>query len=124
MNGMLWFVQVVLAVFFAAIGIMKVRGTKDQLLLRLKWVEDFSPGTLHFIGVVEILGAIGLVLPAVKGVPGWLVVPASIALALVMIGAIFTHLRRKESQSLLVTVAVLGLTIFVVFGRLAVPLAR
>ena len=124
MNAMLWFVQVVLALLFVAVGFMKVRGTKDQLLIGLPWVADFGPGTLHVIGGAEILGAICLLLPAIVALPGWLIPTAAIGLAVVMVGAVFTHLRRKEYPSVLLTAAALGLAIFVAWGRLAVPLHR
>jgi hypothetical protein len=47
---------------------MKSTQPKAKLKARLPWVEDFSPNTVRFIGVVELLGAIGLILPAATGI--------------------------------------------------------
>jgi uncharacterized membrane protein YphA (DoxX/SURF4 family) len=64
MNLALWIIAIVLTVVFAASVLRKVFRGKEQLVAsRVGWTQDFSPST-SLIGIAEILGAIGLVLPA------------------------------------------------------------
>jgi len=81
------------------------------------FVEDFSAGAVKAIGAVEVLAAIGLILPAVTGVAPILVPLAASGLALLMVGAIITHLRRKEAPMALANVVLLLLALFVAWGR-------
>jgi len=71
MNTVLWIVQIILAVAFGVAGVLK--STRGRALEgTMPWVEDFSDRTVRFIGVMELLGAIGLVLPAATGIAAWL----------------------------------------------------
>ncbi len=72
----------------------------------MDWVEDFSDGQVKGIGALELLGALGLVLPWALGIAKVLTPIAALGLAAVMGGAVVTHLRRKE-QSAAVAPAVL-----------------
>ena len=68
MSVVLWIVRGVLAAVFLMAGVIKATQPREKLLKQLPWVEDFSTGTVRFIGVMELLAAIGLILPAVTGV--------------------------------------------------------
>jgi len=107
-NVVLWVVQALLALAFGAAGFGKLLRPKEQLRERMGWVDDFSQGAVRFIGAVEVLGAIGLILPALTGVATWLTPTAAAGLVVVMLGAIATHLRRHET-SMVVPPLVLGL---------------
>jgi hypothetical protein len=86
--------------------------------------KDVPAPFVRFIGVAEILGAIGLILPALTGILPWLTVAAAIGLAIVMASAIIFHLMRGEANHIAVNVVFLALLLFVVYGRLALaPLA-
>lgn len=117
MNIALWVAQIVLAVLFGMAGFMKATQPKEKLADRMKWVEDFSPGTIRVIGILEVLAAIGLILPAVTGILPVLTPLAAAGLALTMIGAIIVHLRRGEYMGILVNVLLLALSVFVAYGR-------
>ncbi|MFC8501906.1 DoxX family protein [Pedococcus sp. NPDC057267] len=117
MNVVVWVVQVVLALFFAAAGLVKLSRRKEELRQRMAWVDDFSQGTVRLIGAAEVLGALGLVLPAATGVATWLTPTAALGLVVVMLGAIATHLRRREPQVLPVNVVLLLLAAFVAWQR-------
>jgi len=109
MNIALWIVQILLALVFAMAGIMKVTRPFEKL------AEN--------IGVLEILGAIALILPAVTGILPWLTPVAAIGLVLTMIGAMITHGRRGEFPNMGLNLVLLLLAVFIVFGRfVAVPL--
>ncbi|WP_030527259.1 DoxX family protein [Phycicoccus jejuensis] len=118
MNIVLWVVAVVLALAFLAAGAMKLSRPKAGLAESgLGWVEDFSAGAVKGIGVVEVLGALGLVLPAVTGIAPVLVPLAATGLALTMVGAAVVHARRGETPMIAVNVVLLLLAAFVAWGR-------
>jgi uncharacterized membrane protein YphA (DoxX/SURF4 family) len=117
MSITLWVVQVLLAVAFLGAGATKLSQPKEKLAKNMAWVEDFSQGTVRLIGTLEVLGAIGLVLPALTGVLPWLTPLAAAGLVLLMIGAALAHLRRTEYGNIAVNAVLLILAAFVVYGR-------
>jgi len=120
MNIALWIVQILLALAFAMAGIMKVTQPIDRLETRMEWVKDVGPRGVPLIGSLEILGAIGLILPAVTGILPWLTPVAAAGLALTMVGAMITHWRRGEYSGIGVNVVLLVLALFVVYGRFVI----
>ena len=96
MNTAIWIVQILAALAFAVSGFSKATQPKEKLLTNMKWVEDFSPNTIKGIGILEMLGAIGLIVPALTGILPILTPLAGVGLALVMLGAAYTHIRRGE----------------------------
>ncbi|WP_030436320.1 DoxX family protein [Actinoplanes subtropicus] len=118
MNIVLWIIAGVLAAAFAAAGAMKLTQPKEKLAASgMAWTEDFSPGMVKLIGALEVLAAIGLILPAALGIAPVLVPLAALGLVLIMLGAIVTHARRKEAQVIGVNVVLLLLAAAVVWGR-------
>ena len=118
MNVVLWIVAGVLAAAFLASGLMKLAQPKKKIVdSGMGWAEDFSDGAVKGIGALEVLGALGLILPAVFDVATVLVPIAATGLALIMLGAAVTHARRKESQMVVVNVVLLILAAFVAWGR-------
>ncbi len=118
MNVVLWIVAGVLAAAFLASGLMKLAQPKKKIVdSGMGWAEDFSDGAVKGIGALEVLGALGLILPAVFDVATVLVPIAATGLALIMLGAAVTHARRKESQMVVVNVVLLLLAAFVAWGR-------
>jgi uncharacterized membrane protein YphA (DoxX/SURF4 family) len=110
-------VQVLLAATFLVSGATKLSQRKEKLLKYMAWVEDFSQGAVRIIGALEVLGAIGIVLPALTGILPWLTPLAALGLMLTMIGAALTHLGRAEYGPIAVTAVLLVLAAFVVYGR-------
>jgi uncharacterized membrane protein len=116
-NVVLWILQWVLAVAFAVAGVLKSTQPKEKLAPQMPWVEDFSPSTVRFIGVVEFLGALGLVLPALTGIAPILTPLAATGIAVIMLLAAVVHARRKEPSGIAVTVVILVLAAIVAWGR-------
>jgi uncharacterized membrane protein YphA (DoxX/SURF4 family) len=116
-NIVLWIVAGLLALGFLAAGSMKAFRPKEALADNMGWVEDFSIPMVKLIGVLEILAAIGLILPAALDIAPILVPIAALGLVLMMIGAILTHVRRKEFQALPINIILLLLAAFVAWGR-------
>lgn len=81
------------------------------------WVEDFSAGSVKTIGILEVLAAVGLILPAALDITPVLVPLAAVGLVLVMVGAMITHRRRHETLPMVANVAYLALAGFVAWGR-------
>jgi uncharacterized membrane protein YphA (DoxX/SURF4 family) len=119
MNIALWIVQILLAIAFLMAGAMKAMRPKETLAERMAWVEDFSQNQVRGIGILEALGAIGLVLPALTGILPILTPLAAVGLVLTMIGAIITHIRRGENSLIVAPAILLVLAAFVAYGRFA-----
>jgi len=117
-NTVLWILAGLLAVAFLAAGAMKLTQPREKLVgSGMGWAEDFSDRTVKLIGAAEMLGAIGLILPAITKLAPVLVPLAATGLVLVMVGAAVTHGRRREVPMIAIN-AVLGiLAAIVAWGR-------
>jgi DoxX-like protein len=117
-NVALWIVAGVLAAAFLGAGLMKLAQPRKKLAESgMGWTEEFSDGAVKGIGALEVLGALGLILPAVFDVATVLVPLAATGLALLMVGAAVTHARRRESSNIVVNLVLLALAVFVAWGR-------
>jgi hypothetical protein len=117
-NIAVWIVQGLLAFVFGGSGVVKA--TRDRKRLfddGITWVEDFPGWAVKAIGVLELLAAVGLVLPAATGVAPVLTPLAAVGIALLMGGASVVHFRRGELPFIGVTVALLAAAAFVAWGR-------
>lgn len=122
MNIALWIAQFVSGVFFIGIGALHFV-IPEGLPAAMAWMYDLSP-TLHLVsGTAEILGGLGLILPAVTRIMPQLVPLAAAGLVLVMVGAIVFHAGRAEYQQLPGNVLWLSLNAFIAWGRRAYPIA-
>lgn len=118
MNIALWIVASVLAAAFLMAGLMKATQPKAKLAPNMPWVESYSAGTVKFIGVMEVLGAIGLILPGVLSIAPVLVPLAATGLAVTMLLAIvMVHAPRKEWANVAVNLILLVLAAFVAILR-------
>jgi uncharacterized membrane protein YphA (DoxX/SURF4 family) len=114
----LWIVAGVLAAVFLGSGLSKLAQPRKKIVdSGMGWAEDFSDGAVKAIGALEVLGALGLILPAVFDVAPVLVPIAAVGLALVMAGAAVVHARRKETPMVVANLVLLALAVFVAWGR-------
>ncbi len=118
MDTILWIAQALLAFAFGMAGIMKVLTPKEKLSENMSWVNDFSPMQVRGIGTLEVLAAVGLILPPVTDILPWLAGLAAVGLILTMIGAAMTHYRRNEVPLIMVNMVLLAIAAFVAVGRL------
>ena len=117
MNIALWIVQGLLAAMYGMAGSMKLFQT-SKAREQMPWAKNRSDGFVRFVGISELLGALGLILPLLTGVLPWLTALAAIGLTLIQLLAIFTeHLPKKEYNVLPVNVLLMALSIFVLVGR-------
>jgi hypothetical protein len=117
MNIALWIIAVLLAVVFLASGAIKVIQPKEKLAASMGVLEAFSAGSIKAIGILEVLAAVGLILPAVLDIAPVLVPLAAVGVVLLMVGAMITHLRRHEAQGVVATLVLLALAVLVAWGR-------
>lgn len=120
MNTVLWIVAGLLAVAYLASGGGKLILPKRKIAdfgASARWVEDFSPGSVKAIGALEVLGAVGLILPAALDIAPALVPLAALGLVMIMTGAVVTRIRRQEFTFMLADLAYLALAGFVAWGR-------
>lgn len=118
MSIALWIAAGLLALAFLAAGITKLTQPKDKLAaMGMGWTEDFGNAGVKGIATLEVLGALGVILPAVTGIVPILVPVAATGLALLMIGAIVVHLRRGETQAVVAPLVLALLAAFVAVGR-------
>jgi hypothetical protein len=120
MDVALWVVTGVLAAVFAFAGTNKIVISREKLLAAPGggWVGDFDEGFVKTLGALEIVGAVGLVLPGLVGVGTFFVPAAAVGLGLVMVGAAVVEVRRGEPAHALLNLVYLALAVFVVWGRL------
>jgi hypothetical protein len=124
MNVVLWIIQALLAVAYALTGSMKAFRPLEQLSKNMGWVSAVPAALVRFIGIAEVLGAIGLILPMLTNNAPGLTVVAAAGLALVQVCAIVFHLSRNEARMVPGNVVLLLLALFIVIGRVAiVPIA-
>lgn len=122
MNIALWIITGLLTAVFLLSGFGKLFVPREKMAGMMEaaaWVLDFKPGTLKAIGALEILGATGLILPALLDIAPILVPLAASGLALLMIGAVTMRIRRGETKAALGDGAYLALATFVAIGRFA-----
>lgn len=117
MDLLLWILQAALAALFGAAGVMTSTQPKDKLEPKLPWTADFSAHAVRFIGLTELAGALGLVLPAATGLVPILTPLAATALALLMVLAALTHLRRKEPTAIALNAVLLIAAAVIAWGR-------
>ncbi len=116
MNIALWVSQGILAFAFIAAGGMKLLAyPKYRAMLEKTGPTTLTSGTITFIGIAELAGAVGVVLPMAANVAPWLSVWAAAGLAVIMLSATVFHIRRREPP--IMTAVLFLLAIFVVYGR-------
>lgn len=118
MNTVLWVLQVLLAVTFAAAGLSKLVMPRAKLVDKLGgWVEDFPGPLLKPLGLLEVLAAVGLILPPLVGVLPVLAPLAALGIVAIMLGAIVTHALRSEYANAGVNVVLAAMAVAVAWTR-------
>ncbi|MGI5520739.1 DoxX family protein [Micromonospora sp. CA-259024] len=99
MNVVLWIIQILLAAVFAGAGVTKLTQPKERLRDRMTWVDPVPPTQVKALGAVELLAAVGLVLPPLTDIATVLTPLAAVGLVIVMVGGIRVHLRRVKTET-------------------------
>ncbi|MGW7079741.1 DoxX family protein [Streptomyces sp. NPDC054871] len=120
MNTALWVVAGLLAAAYLFGGGGKLFLTRERIAAfgaSSRWVEDFSSGGVKAIGAVEVLAAVGLILPAALDIAPILVPMAALGLMTLMVGAVATRIRRNELKFMAVDLIYVALAGFLAWGR-------
>ncbi|WP_344566070.1 DoxX family protein [Streptomyces axinellae] len=108
MNIAYWIVAALLALFYLYGGGVKVVRSREQLRPMMAWVDSTPMPAVRALGAIEVLGAIGLILPPLTGIAPWLALPAAIGLVALQIGATRVHLSRGDRRIALNTALILA----------------
>src|SRR6059058_3849632 len=116
MNTVTWIAQCLLAIVMLGAGAMKLTQSREQLMAsgKMDWIEDFADSQIKGIGALEVLAAIGLIVPAVLDVAPALVGVAAAGVVFLMLGAAATHMRRGERQMVLVNLVIVAIAVVAV----------
>lgn len=114
MNIVLWVLQVLLAAAFFAHGWLMLWPPPD---IAVQMNESLPRWFSLFIGVAEILAAVGLILPGLTRIMPWLVVWAAGGIMIVMVSATIYHLMRGEMSSAAITLVLLVMATVVAYMR-------
>ncbi len=112
-----WIAQFILCTIFVSVGYMKIFAYKKAKAESM-WIKDLSRELVGGIGLAEILGGIGILLPYATGFKPILTPIAALGLAVILILAAEFHRKRKEYTCIPVNILLLLLTLFVAIVRL------
>src|SRR5215469_2083380 len=104
-----WIVAALLALLYLYSGVIKIVRSKDQLRPMMGWIDTVPLRLVRTIGVLEVLGALGLILPPLTGIAAGLALAAATGLVLIQVGAISLHLSRREARLIGLNIVLLAL---------------
>ena len=113
----LWVAQVLLAAMFLMSGFMKLAQPIDQLSQMLPWASQVPEALVRFIGLSEVLGGVGLILPSLLRIKPQLTAWAAIGIAVIMLFATYFHISRGETGAIGMNIFLALLAAFVAWGR-------
>ena len=116
-NIVIWIAQGVLAAMMFGAGMFKVVTPRVKLAEKFHWAKTWTDGNVKLLGLAEVLGAAGLILPGALHILPVLTPVAGICLAILMVGAVKVHMDLKEPPA--PAVVPLLLAIVVIVGRFA-----
>ena len=116
-NIVLWILQVLMAITYLNAGYLKTFRPIMEIALTIFWAPSLPEPLVRFIGISELLGATGLILPALLKIRPQLTTLAAVALSLVMLLATIYHIVKGEFFVLPMTLAFLFILAFIAYGR-------
>lgn len=118
LHVLLWVLQALLALFFAAAGYSHGLMPIADAAAAAPWMAEVPPALPRFVGLAEIAGALGLILPAATRRAPWLTPLAALGLAVIMVLASLFHLARSEPVMVPMLLTAGVVAVFVAWGRL------
>lgn len=120
MNTALWIASGLLALATVAAGGVKLAVPREKLLDKMKWAATWSDGRFKLLGLAEVLGGVGLIVPWATGILPILTPIAAVCLVVLMVGAVKTHVDLKEAPMAGGPAVLAALGVFVALGRFGV----
>ncbi|KIF77849.1 membrane protein [Streptomyces sp. 150FB] len=121
MDLALWIAAGLLAAVALVGGVTKTFIPKEKLASQHggEWTGNVGAGSIRALGILELLAAVGLILPAALDIAPVVVSVTALCWILLMVGAMVTHSRLGQFKLVLVNLAYLGLAAFIAGGHLA-----
>jgi hypothetical protein len=113
----LWVAQLLLAGAYGLFGSMKATKPLDQLAAMMTWIPDFPPLFVRGLGIVEVLGAVGLILPSLTRIQPRLTVVTALCILVHQLCAVTLHVSKGEFGVLGLNVVLIALAAFIFWGR-------
>jgi hypothetical protein len=117
LHGALFFVQGLLALTFFGGGLWKLATPIAEIAQMMPWVGEVEPGFFYFTALVDILGGLGVILPSVTRIKPQLTAIAALGCVALQICAAGFHLSRGEAANTPLNFLLIGLSLFVFWGR-------
>jgi uncharacterized membrane protein len=114
-----WIVSGILALMYLFAGITKTFSPHEKLRTTMPWTDGATTLQVRIVGILEILGAVGLIVPALTGIAPILTPIAAVGLALIQVVAVGIHIRRGEAKALPLNIVLLAGAVFVEVARFA-----
>jgi putative oxidoreductase len=112
----LWVLQVFLGLAMIMAGFMKLTAPLEELLSKgMTFVQEYQPRSVRFIGVSEVLGGLGLILPSAFRIKPILTPIAAMGIAIIMLLATIYHITHEEPT--VPSVVLFLLAVFIAWGR-------
>jgi hypothetical protein len=118
LNIVLWLMQILLAILLVWAAFTKLFEPIEKLSAMWPWTGQVPVAFVKFTGVVDMLGALGLILPSLFRIKPILTPVAAIALCILMVCAIVFHIVRGEGTLIGINIVITGIAAFVAWGRL------
>ncbi|MEN9865190.1 MAG: hypothetical protein RL748_780 [Pseudomonadota bacterium] len=117
LNPGLWLAQILMAALFIPVGIMKLSTPIPELAKMLPFAAQYPEMFVRFVGLVDLLGGIGIILPALTRIWPRGGLWAAIGIIALQVLATAFHLMRGEAQSVPLNIILIALALFVLWGR-------
>jgi uncharacterized membrane protein YphA (DoxX/SURF4 family) len=117
MNTVTWIIQRLLAAFFAMPAFTKLTSSQEKLIEKKMLDPAASHLPVRGVGLLELLGVFGIILPQLTGILPVLTPVAAVGFALIMLVAFIIHLKRKEYKILPLLAIVFALSLIAAYFR-------
>ncbi|MCG8388498.1 MAG: DoxX family protein [Cytophagales bacterium] len=115
MNVILWGAQILLAIIFTLVGVIKMTQPMDKLSVNMAWVSDFPVLFVRVLGLFELLLGLLILLPRlVKPIPNLLAVYAGYVIVTIMIGAVIVHFKRGEHSFIVMNMIIIAMAVMII----------
>ena len=117
LNVMLWIAQIILAILLFSGAVMKFMPV-EKISVMMPWTGQVPVFLLRLLAVIDLLGALGLLLPGLLHIKPVLVICASVGISILMLSAIVFHIYREEANVIGFNSICLLMAIFITMGRI------
>jgi uncharacterized membrane protein len=116
LNIPLWIAQALLAIFLLMGTFLKFQPI-EQIAVMMPWTGEIPENMVRMIGLIDLLGAVGLILPGLLNIKPQLTYWAALGVCTLMLSAIVFHVARGEAAVISANIVALGFAVFIAWGR-------